>query len=70
MRYAKPQVAKAAVVWANEYGPKKTKIFSTSLGHNNETVADDRYLDLVSRGLLWTTGNLTEDGWAKAGYVR
>jgi len=67
---AKPKEAKAVVVWANEFGPKKTKIFSTSLGHNNETVADDRYLDLVTRGLLWTTGNLAEDGSVKAGYAR
>ncbi len=52
----------AAVVWTNEYGPRKTKIFTTSLGHYNETVKDDRYMDLVIRGLLWTTGNLTEDG--------
>lgn len=59
---AKPRVAKAVVVWSNEYGPKKTKIFSTSLGHFNETVGDDRYMELVVRGLLWTTGNLTEDG--------
>ena len=50
------------MVWSNEYGPKKTKIFSTSLGHFNETVGDDRYMELVVRGLLWTTGNLTEDG--------
>ena len=54
--------ASAAIVWTNEYGPKKTKIFSTSLGHYNDTVADDRYMELVVRGLLWTTGNLKEDG--------
>lgn len=54
--------ASAAIVWTNEFGPKKTKIFSTSLGHYNETVADERYMDLVVRGLLWTTGNLTKDG--------
>lgn len=52
----------AAVVWTNEYGPKKTKIFTTSLGHYNKTVKDDRYMELVVRGLLWTTGNLTEAG--------
>ena len=52
----------AAVVWTNEFGPNKTKIFTTSLGHYNETVKDDRYMELVVRGLLWTTGNLTEDG--------
>ena len=30
-----------------------TRVFSTSLGHNNFTVADSRYLDFVARGLLW-----------------
>lgn len=59
---AKPRETTAVVAWVNEYGPKKTKIFSTTLGHNNDTVADARYLDLVTRGLLWATGNLTEDG--------
>jgi type 1 glutamine amidotransferase len=65
---AKPKVAKAVVVWTNHYGPQKTKIFSTSLGHFNETVADDRYLELVVRGLLWTTGNLTQEGKTASGY--
>jgi len=59
---AKPAEAKAVVVWANEYGPNRTRIFSTSLGHNNETVGDDRYLDLVTRGLLWSAGRINEDG--------
>jgi hypothetical protein len=30
------------------------------LGHNNVTVGDDRYLDLVTRGLLWSVGKLDE----------
>ena len=30
--------------------------------------SDPRYLDLVTRGLLWTTGHLTEDGKPAAGY--
>ena len=59
---AKPRVAEAAVVWTNEFGPKKTRIFSTTLGHNNDTVGDERYLDLIVRGLLWTTSNIQEDG--------
>jgi type 1 glutamine amidotransferase len=58
----------AVVVWTNLYGPKKTRVFSTTLGHNNETVADDRYLDLVARGLLWSTGKLTDDGQPAAGF--
>lgn len=56
------------VVWTNEYGPKKTRVFSTTIGHNNETVADPRYLDLVTRGVLWATGHLNEDGTPAAGY--
>lgn len=59
---AKPTEASAVVAWTNEYGPHKTRIFSTTLGHNNATVADDRYLDLVSRGLLWAAGKLAADG--------
>ena len=39
------------VVWTNQYG--QGRVFSTTLGHNNETVADPRYLDMVTRGLLW-----------------
>ncbi len=56
------------VVWTHEYGPKKTRIFSTTIGHNNATVADARYLDLVARGLLWATRHLTDDGTPAAGY--
>ncbi len=41
------------VVWTNEYTDKKTRVFSTTIGHNNQTVADGRYLDLVTRGMLW-----------------
>ncbi len=47
------------VAWENEYG--KTRIFSTTIGHNNETVSDPRYLDLVTRGLLWACDKLNDD---------
>lgn len=56
------------VAWTNEFGPKKTRIFSTTIGHMNETVQDARYLDMVARGLLWATGHLTADGKPAAGY--
>jgi len=56
------------VVWANEYGPKKTRIFTTTIGHNTATVADARYLDLVTRGVLWATGHLNQDGTPAEGY--
>jgi type 1 glutamine amidotransferase len=47
------------VTWVNHYG--KTRVFSTTLGHNNETVADPRYLELVTRGLLWSCDKLNDD---------
>lgn len=58
--------AEAVVIWTNTYG--KAKVFSTTLGHNNGTVADPKYLDLVTRGLLWSTGKLTDDGKPADGY--
>jgi hypothetical protein len=54
-------------VWTNNY-KGKTRVFSTTLGHNNDTVADDRYLNLVTRGLLWATGHINEDGTPAKGY--
>jgi type 1 glutamine amidotransferase len=50
----------ATVVWTNEYGAKKTRVWSTTLGHNNETVADARYLDMVTQGLLWSCNQLND----------
>lgn len=62
------RTAEAVVVWTNEYGPKSARVFGTSLGHANFTVADPRYLDLVARGLLWAAGKLGEDGLPVSGY--
>jgi type 1 glutamine amidotransferase len=45
------------VVWTNLYNGK-TRVFGTTLGHNNQTVEDPRYLDLVTRGLLWSVDKL------------
>lgn len=50
----------AVVVWTNSYGDKKAKVFGTTLGHNNETVADAGYLDLITRGMLWSLDKLDE----------
>lgn len=47
------------VAWTNEYG--KGKVFSTTIGHNNATVDDPRYLDMVTRGLLWSVDKLNGD---------
>jgi type 1 glutamine amidotransferase len=54
------------VIWVNTYG--KGKVFGTTLGHGNATMADPVYLDLVARGLLWACGKLGEDGKPLAGY--
>ena len=38
----------------------RTRVFSTTIGHNNDTVGDPRYLDLVTRGLLWAVNKLDD----------
>ena len=54
------------VAWVNDY--KGTRVFSTTIGHNNATVEDARYLELVTRGLLWACGKLDDKGNIKPGY--
>ncbi len=54
------------VAWVNDF--QGTRVFSTTIGHNNATVEDARYLDLVTRGLLWACGKLDEKGNIKPGY--
>jgi len=53
-------------IWVNTYG--KARVFGTTLGHANETMQRDLYLDLVTRGLLWACDKLDADGKPKAGY--
>lgn len=55
----KESVTETVVVWTNIYNGK-TKVFATTIGHNNETCGDPRYLDLVTRGLLWSVDKLDE----------
>jgi type 1 glutamine amidotransferase len=55
----KETTAEAVCVWTNTYNGK-AKVFATTLGHNNATVEDGRYLDLLTRGLLWSVGKLDE----------
>ncbi|MCB1077581.1 MAG: ThuA domain-containing protein, partial [Verrucomicrobiae bacterium] len=47
-----PQVC----IWVNEYQGIRT--FGTTLGHHNETMSEPVYLDLVTRGILWSLGKL------------
>jgi hypothetical protein len=53
-------------IWVNQYGKGRT--FGTSLGHHNETMDNEAYLGLVTRGLLWACEKLGEDGKPKPGY--
>lgn len=55
-RKDKEQVVEHIVAWTNEKHGARS--FSTTLGHNTETVADPRYLELVTRGLLWACDQL------------
>jgi type 1 glutamine amidotransferase len=53
----KVTTADTIVAWTNRY-KNKTRVFATTLGHNNATVSDPRYLELVARGLLWSVDKL------------
>jgi len=48
-------------VWTNEYGPNKTRVFGSTLGHHNVTVEHPKFLDLVTRGTLWACGKLNDE---------
>jgi uncharacterized protein len=54
------------VIWLNTY--EKARVFATTLGHTNATMASPVYLDLVTRGLLWACGKLGDDGKPVKGY--
>lgn len=56
------------LVWTNTHG--QARVFVTSMGHNNEMMANPIYLDLVTRGLLWTMGLLQDDGTPASGYEK
>jgi type 1 glutamine amidotransferase len=55
------------LIWTNTHG--KARVFVTSLGHNTEMIANPLYLDLVTRGLLWTLRLLQEDGTPAPGFA-
>lgn len=54
-----PRTDEAIVAWTNE--TQGARSFSTTIGHNTETVEDPRYLELVTRGLLWSCGKLNDE---------
>jgi type 1 glutamine amidotransferase len=53
-------------VWINTYG--KGRVFGTTLGHYNETMQQDWFLDITARGILWACGKLGTDGKPLPGY--
>ena len=53
-------------IWVNTYG--KARVFGTTLGHSNQTMQREVYLDLVTRGLLWACDKLEADGKPKPGF--
>ncbi len=53
-------------VWLNHSG--NARVFTTTLGHHNETMSHPVYLDMVARGLLWATGKLESTGAPSPGY--
>ena len=55
----KSRIEEAVVAWVNE--SQGARSFSTTIGHNTETVQDARYLELVTRGLLWACNKLTPE---------
>lgn len=54
------------IIWTNTFG--KGRMFGTTLGHHNETMAHEVYLNMVTRGLLWACGRLRDDGEPADGY--
>jgi putative membrane-bound dehydrogenase-like protein len=50
-------------VWTNQYGP--ARVFGTTLGHHNETVASPELLDLLTRGVLWAANKLDDPRYLK-----
>lgn len=46
------------VIWVNSF--HGTRVFGTTYGHSNETFTDPVFLDLVTRGILWSAGKLEE----------
>lgn len=42
------------VIWTNQYG--KARVFGTSFGHSDATFADSVFINMVSKGILWSAG--------------
>ncbi len=65
--YSEETKTELVCMWTNEYG--KARVFGTTLGHHNETMMCDEWLNAVSRGVLWCCGKLEADGSPAAGFA-
>lgn len=55
-----------AVIWTNTF--EKGRVFGTTLTHHTHHMKNPVYLDMLTRGLLWSCNKLTDDGKPKPGY--
>ena len=60
--------AEAVVAWKHEYGPNKARVVGTTLGHFNEIVGSEEYLNFVARSILWSVKKLDDEGKPAEGY--
>lgn len=47
-------------IWTNLYNDR-TRVFGTTIGHHNEEMQDEVFLNYVTRGLLWACDKLNDD---------
>ncbi len=52
--FSKEEERDMPVVWTNEY--QGVRLFGTTLGHHNETIADPVWMDTVTAGIRWALG--------------
>lgn len=52
--------------WTHEH--EGVRVFTSSLGHHNESMGSDVNLNLVASGVLWAAGKLEDDGSPASGY--
>jgi type 1 glutamine amidotransferase len=46
------------VIWTNKYG--KARVFGTTYGHSSETFGDEKFLNVLTRGILWAASGQDE----------
>ena len=64
--YGKDTKKDHVCVWINERDDART--FGTTLGHHNVTMESEVWLNMVTRGFLWSLDKLDAEGKPKAGY--